>query len=40
MKMRNTIRAPREAAVLEVLVEAGQPVAPGDPLIRLGDASG
>ena len=37
--MRNTIRAPRDAVVAEVVVEAGQPVGPGDPLVRLGTAT-
>jgi biotin carboxyl carrier protein len=36
MKMRNTIRSPRDAVVLEIAVEAGRPVGPGDPLVRLG----
>jgi biotin carboxyl carrier protein len=40
MKMRNTIRSPRDAIVLEVAVEAGQPIASGAPLVRLGDAPG
>jgi biotin carboxyl carrier protein len=40
MKMRNTIRCPRDAVVVEVAVAAGQPVGPGDLLVRLGDASG
>jgi biotin carboxyl carrier protein len=40
MKMRNTIRAPRAAVVVSVEVEAGQPVGPGDPLVRLGAAPG
>ena len=40
MKMRNTIRSPRDAVVLEIAVEAGQPVASGEPLVRLGDAPG
>lgn len=40
MKMRNTIRAPRAAVVVTVEVEAGQPVGPGDPLVRLGAAPG
>jgi biotin carboxyl carrier protein len=40
MKMRNTIRAPRAAVVEVVEVEAGQPVGPGDPLVRLGAAPG
>jgi biotin carboxyl carrier protein len=40
MKMRNTIRSPRDAIVLEVAVEAGQPVASGAPLVRLGDGPG
>jgi biotin carboxyl carrier protein len=40
MKMRNTIRSPRDAVVLEVAVEAGQPVASGALLVRLGDAPG
>jgi biotin carboxyl carrier protein len=40
MKMRNTIRAPRAAVVEVIEVEAGQPVGPGDPLIRLGAAPG
>jgi glutaconyl-CoA/methylmalonyl-CoA decarboxylase subunit gamma len=38
MKMRNTIRAPRDAVVAEVAVETGQPVGPGDLLVRLGPA--
>jgi biotin carboxyl carrier protein len=38
MKMRNTIRSPRDAVVLEIAVEAGRPVGPGDPLVRLGAA--
>jgi biotin carboxyl carrier protein len=38
MKMRNTIRCPRDAVVVEVAVAAGQPVGPGDLLVRLGDA--
>ena len=33
--MRNTIRAPHDAVVAEILVDAGQPVGPGDPLVRL-----
>jgi biotin carboxyl carrier protein len=37
MKMRNTIRSPRDAVVTEVAVEAGQPVGPGDVLVRLGE---
>ncbi|HET9519455.1 MAG TPA: biotin/lipoyl-containing protein [Candidatus Limnocylindrales bacterium] len=40
MKMRNTIRSPRDAVILEVAVEAGQPVASGALLARLGDAPG
>jgi biotin carboxyl carrier protein len=40
MKMRNTIRSPRDAVVIEIAVEAGQPVASGEPLVRLGDAPG
>ncbi len=36
MKMRNTIRSPRDAVVLEIAVEAGRPVGPGDLLVRLG----
>ena len=40
MKMRNTIRSPRNAVVMEVAVEAGQPVGPGDPLVRLGPPGG
>jgi biotin carboxyl carrier protein len=40
MKMRNTIRAPRAAVVVAIEVEAGQPVGPGDPLVRLGAAPG
>jgi biotin carboxyl carrier protein len=40
MKMRNTIRAPHAAVVVEVVVEGGQPVGPGDPLVRLGAAPG
>jgi biotin carboxyl carrier protein len=38
MKMRNTIRCPRDAVIVEVAVAAGQPVGPGDLLVRLGDA--
>ncbi|HEU5203431.1 MAG TPA: biotin/lipoyl-containing protein [Candidatus Limnocylindrales bacterium] len=38
MKMRNTIRSPRNAVVVEVAVSAGQPVAPNDVLVRLADA--
>jgi biotin carboxyl carrier protein len=38
MKMRNTIRSPRDAVVVEVAVSAGQPVAPNDVLVRLADA--
>jgi biotin carboxyl carrier protein len=40
MKMRNTIRSPRDAVIVEVGVAAGQPVAPGALLVRLGDAPG
>jgi glutaconyl-CoA decarboxylase len=40
MKMRNTIRAPRAAEVIAVEVEAGQPVAAGDVLVRLGPPPG
>jgi glutaconyl-CoA decarboxylase len=40
MKMRNTIRAPRAAEVVAVEVEAGQPVAAGDVLVRLGPPPG
>jgi biotin carboxyl carrier protein len=40
MKMRNTIRSPRDAVVVEVAVEAGQPVGSGEALVRLGDAPG
>jgi biotin carboxyl carrier protein len=40
MKMRNTIRSPRDAVVVEIAVEAGQPVASGAALVRLGDAPG
>jgi glutaconyl-CoA decarboxylase len=40
MKMRNTIRAPRAAVVAAVDVEAGQPVGPGDALVRLSAAQG
>jgi biotin carboxyl carrier protein len=39
MKMRNTIRCPRDAVVVEIAVAAGQPVGPGDTLVRLGDAT-
>jgi biotin carboxyl carrier protein len=39
MKMRNTIRCPRDAVVIEVAVAAGQPVGPGDLLVRLADAA-
>jgi biotin carboxyl carrier protein len=38
MKMRNTIRSPRDGVVLEVSTEAGRPVVPGEPLVRIGDA--
>jgi biotin carboxyl carrier protein len=38
MKMRNTIRSPRDAVVVEVAVSAGQPVAPNDVLVRLANA--
>lgn len=34
MKMINAIRAPRDAVVAEVLVQVGQTVAFGDPLLR------
>jgi biotin carboxyl carrier protein len=40
MKMRNTIRSPRDAVILEVAVAAGQPVGPGALLVSLGDAPG
>ena len=40
MKMRNTIRAPRAAVVVSIEVEAGQPVGPGDSMVRLGDIPG
>jgi glutaconyl-CoA decarboxylase len=40
MKMRNTIRAPRDALVVEVPVEPGQPVGPGQPLVRFGGEPG
>jgi biotin carboxyl carrier protein len=40
MKMRNTIRCPHDALIVEVAVAAGQPVGPGDLLVRLGDAPG
>ena len=40
MKMRNTIRSPRDAVVIEVAVAAGQPVGSGDLLVRLGAAPG
>jgi biotin carboxyl carrier protein len=40
MKMRNTIRSPRDGVVREVAVAAGQPVGPGDVLVRLGDGPG
>jgi glutaconyl-CoA decarboxylase len=40
MKMRNLIRSPRAAVVMAVEVEAGQPVGPGDALVRLGAAQG
>lgn len=36
MKMRNTIRAPRDARITDVAVSPGQPVGPGDTLVRLG----
>ena len=38
MKMRNTIRSPRDAVIVEVAVSAGQPVAPNDVLVRLANA--
>jgi biotin carboxyl carrier protein len=38
MKMRNTIRSPRDGVVLEVTTEAGRPVVPGEALVRIGDA--
>jgi biotin carboxyl carrier protein len=38
MKMRNTIRSPRDAVVVDVAVSAGQPVAPNDVLVRLANA--
>jgi biotin carboxyl carrier protein len=37
MKMRNTIRSPSDGVVVEVTVAAGQPVAPNDVLVCLGD---
>ena len=40
MKMRNTLRSTRDAVVVEIAVEAGQPVASGEPLVRLGDGPG
>ena len=40
MKMRNTIRAPRASTVVEVAVEAGQPVGPGEALVRLAPTPG
>jgi biotin carboxyl carrier protein len=39
MKMRNTIRSPRDGLVIEIAVTAGQPVGPGDLLVRLGAGS-
>lgn len=39
MKMRNPIRAPRTAIVLEILVTAGQQVGHGEVLMRFGDES-
>ena len=39
MKMRNTIRASIDARVAEVVVAAGQPVGPGDVLVRLESTS-
>jgi biotin carboxyl carrier protein len=35
MKMRNTIRSRSDAVVVEVAVAEGQPVGPGDVLVRL-----
>jgi biotin carboxyl carrier protein len=37
MKLRNTIRSPSDGVVVEVTVAAGQPVAPNDVLVCLGD---
>jgi biotin carboxyl carrier protein len=40
MKMRNTIRAPRDATVLAVVVGLGSHVAAGQPLVRFGAPPG
>jgi biotin carboxyl carrier protein len=40
MKMRNTIRAPRDGVVGDGAVEAGGHVASGDRLVRIGDPVG
>jgi biotin carboxyl carrier protein len=37
MKMKNSIRAPQDCTVLEVLVQPGQSVAYGDALLRLSE---
>jgi biotin carboxyl carrier protein len=37
MKMKNSIRSPQDATVLEVLVQPGQSVAYGDALLRLSE---
>lgn len=39
MKMRNTIRSPRDAVVVEVAVSPGQAVGPGEVLVRLAAGS-
>ena len=38
MKMRHTIRSPRDGVVADVAVSPGQPVAPNDVLVRLANA--
>jgi biotin carboxyl carrier protein len=40
MKMRNTIRAPRDATVVEVVARPGASVAAGAPLVRFGAPPG
>jgi biotin carboxyl carrier protein len=34
MKMKNSIKSPREGTIAEVMVSAGATVAYGDPLVR------
>ena len=40
LSIRQVMRSPRAAVVVAIEVEAGQPVGPGDPLVRLGAAPG